>query len=77
MRWGSLGVDQRRGVIVLVVLRWVGLGIFDLWNFELVDAGGEHRWSCHFVELALRTVVNLLQFVDVYREVRHVGWDRE
>ena len=33
-----LGLDQRRGAIVLVVFRQVGLGIIELWNFELVDA---------------------------------------
>ena len=36
-RW--LVVDRRRGVIVLVVLWQVGLGIAELWKFELVNAG--------------------------------------
>ena len=43
MRWGSLGVDRWRGAIVLVVFWRVGLGIVELWNFKLVNAGEKHR----------------------------------
>ena len=57
-----LGVDQRRGAIVLVVFRRVGIGIFELWKFKFVNAGEKDRWSCKFDELALCEHVHLLQF---------------
>ena len=31
-----MGVDRRRGAIVLVIFGWVGLGVGELQNFELV-----------------------------------------
>ena len=34
-----MGVDRRRGAIFLVVLRRVGLGIFKLRKFNIVNAG--------------------------------------
>ena len=73
MRWGRLGFDRWRGTIVLVVFWRVGLGIVELWNLELVNAGEKHRWSCEFDGLALCNLVHFLQFADVSREVRRVG----
>ena len=71
-----MGVDQRRDAIVFVVFRRVGLGIVELWNFELVNAGENHRWSCNFDKLALSDPVHFLQFTDVSLEVRRIGWAR-
>ena len=68
-----MDVDWRRGAIVLVVFWWVGLSIIELWNFDLVDAGENHHWSCEFDELALCDIVHLLQFTDVSHEVWRVG----
>ena len=48
-----MGVDRRRGAIVLVVFRQVSLSIGELWNFELVGVVEKHCWSCDFVELSL------------------------
>ena len=77
MRRGRLSVERRCRTIVLVVLRQVGLGIFELWNFELIDAGENHHWLCEFDELALRNFVNFLQFYDVSHKVWRVGLARE
>ena len=73
MRRGSLGVDRRRGAIVLVVFRRISLGIVEFWKFEFFNTGENHRWSCDFNMLALYNLVNLLQFSDVSCEVRRVG----
>ena len=40
-----MGVDQRHGAIVLVVFRRVGLGIVELWEFDLINVVENHRWS--------------------------------
>ena len=68
-----MDVDWRRGAIVLVVFWKVGLGIVELWKFELFNAGENHHWSCEFDKLALCDLVHLLHFVDVSLEVRRVG----
>ena len=36
--------DRRHGNIVLEVFGWVGLVVGEIWNFELVGVGEEHRW---------------------------------
>ena len=59
----------------MVVLQQVGLGIGELWNFELVGVIEKHCWSCDCVEIALRDLVHFLQFADVSHEDWHVGWD--
>ena len=68
-----LGVERRRGAIVLVVFGRVGISIAELWKFKLVDAVEKHRWSCEFDEIALCNLVHFLQFTDVSLEVRSVG----
>ena len=56
-----------------MVFRRVGLGIIELWNFDLADAGGKHRWLCEFDDLTLCDLVYLLQFTGVSHEVWRVG----
>ena len=73
MQQGRLGVDPRCGAIVLLVFWRVGLGIGEIWNFELFGVGENHHWSCDCVELALCNLVRLLQFYDVSCKVRRVG----
>ena len=68
--------NQRRGAIVLVVFRWVGISIVEFWLFQLVDTGEKHPWSCKFDNLALCNLVHFLQFTDMSVEVQRVGWDR-
>ena len=48
-----MGVDQQCGAIALVVFRQVGIGIVEIWNLELANAGEKHRWPCKFNDLAL------------------------
>ena len=62
-RW--LDVDRRHGTIVLAVLWRVGLGIVELWNFELVNAVEKHRWLWDFYDLALCNLMHFLQFTDL------------
>ena len=71
-----MGVDRRRGAIVLVVFRRVGLGIGKLRNFDLVGVDEKHCWSCDYVDLSLRDLVHHLHFSDVSHKVRSVGRDR-
>ena len=73
---GVFRVDRRRSAIVLVVFRRVSLSIVKLWNFELVDAGEKHSWSCEFDELALHDLVRFLQFAAFSCKVWLVGRDR-
>ena len=58
MRRICLGEERRCVTIVLVVLWRVGLGIVELWKFELVNAGENHRWSCESDDLALCDLVH-------------------
>ena len=73
MRRIWLDVDRRRGAIVLVVFRRVGLGIVELWKFELINLGEKHHWSCEFENIYLYNLVHLLQFTDISLEVRRIG----
>ena len=75
MWWIWLGVHRRRGAIVLVVFWRVCLGIVELWNSELVNAGEKHLCSSKLDEISLCNLVHFLQFTDVYLEVRYVCWD--
>ena len=56
-----------------MVFQRVGLGIVELWNFELVNAGENHRWLCEFDKLALRDLVHFIQFADMPHKVRRAG----
>ena len=40
-----MGVDRRRGAIVLEFFGRVGLDVGKIQNFELVGVGEKHRWS--------------------------------
>ena len=55
---------------MLVVYWQVGLGIFKLWNFELVNGGEKYLRSCEFDKLALWNLVHFLHFFDVSCESR-------
>ena len=39
-----MDAEKRHGATFLVVFGQVGLGVSELWNFELVGVGEEHRW---------------------------------
>ena len=52
-----------------MVFRRVGLGIVKIWNFDLVNAVENHRWSCKFGKLALCDLVHFLQLADVSHKV--------
>ena len=70
-----MGVDRRRGAIVLMFFWQVGLDIVEIWNFELVDAREKHRWLRDCVELYLCDLVHRLQFAYLLCEVRRVVRD--
>ena len=67
MRRIWLGIDRRRGAIVLVVFWRVGLGIVKLCNFELIDVEENHRCLFDCGKIAFRDLVHFLQFADVSR----------
>ena len=75
MRRIWLGEDRRNGAIVLEVFWCVGLGIVELWKYELVNTGENNCWLYNFDELTLCNIVYFLQLYDMFREVRYVGWD--
>ena len=52
MRQRWLGIDRRRGVIVLKLFGLVGLGVSELQNFELVGVGENYGWSGDGVDLS-------------------------
>ena len=75
MQQGRLGVDPRCGAIVLLVFWRVGLGIGEIWNFELFGVREKRRWSCNGVGISFQDLLHFLQLYDVPREVRRVGQD--
>ena len=54
---------------------WVGLGVGEIRNFELVGVGGKHCWLDDGVGLSLQDPVHCFQFADISIEVRRVGRD--
>ena len=71
-----MGANRRLGAIVLEVFGWVGLGVGELRNFDLVGVGEKHRWLGDGVNLSLQDLMHSFQFADVYLKVWHVGWAR-
>ena len=71
-----LCVDRRRGAIFLVVFWRFSLGIVSIWKFDLVNAGENHSWPCKLDNIALYTLVHLLQFTDLSLKVRRVSQTR-
>ena len=56
----------------MVVFQLVGFVVVELLDFELVEAGEIHRWSCKFNDFTLYDLVHFLQFTDVSHEVWRV-----
>ena len=71
-----MGVDRRRGAIVLEVFERAGLGVSEIRNFDLVGVVENHHWSGDGIDISFRYLNHRLQFSDVPHEVRSVVRDR-